>query len=303
LLRRRFLTGSLGLPLLTAVSGCARPLPEMTAHSTSDAAHALLFGSATAHGVHVFAGLNDINVSYAGHWHSLIAKIQPVLVDPGFRGGSQERILNGAEHVGQAHQGPRGGKQVARLAGSGDRGDVRVWFNGLEATDAEQRAAAALVVDGYSLFLLGPALLAHSWLTQRSAVLEAAGSSPVIQDGRSTLCDVLSVSIKPGLGFSDGDQLALYIDRETRLMRRVRFTLNGLESTQGAIAEVDTLDPIERDGMIWPTRFHEQLRRPFSLAVHDWRLTGLDVDRGVPASAVSGATFTGEATRPARPLT
>jgi hypothetical protein len=275
----------------------------MKSHTTSDAARALLSSSAAAHGVRVFGGLNDINVSYAGHWHPLVAKLQPVLVDRGFRGGSQERIVRGAACVGQAHRGPLGEKQVARISSGAAHGEVRVWFNGVESADAEQRAAAALVVDGYSLFLLGPALLEHSWLTERSAVLEAAGPSPVIQDGRSTICDVLSVSITPGLGFSDGDQLALYIDRETRLMRRVRFTLNGLESTQGAIAEVDTLDPLERHGMIWPTRFHEQLRRPFSLAVHDWRLTGLDVDRGLPPSDVSGAIFTGAAAAPARALT
>jgi len=301
--RRRLLAAALGLPLALELAACAAPLPELKSQTTSAVARALLADSAAAHGSKVFAGLNDINVSYAGRWHPLVKRLQPVLVDAGHRGGSQERILRDNLTVAQAHSGPQGAKQVLRLAGRSTPGEVRVWFDGVESADAEQRAAAALVADAYSLFLLGPMLLEQAWLAERGAIMEFTGSAELVQEGKSRLCDVLAVRINPGLGFSAGDQLALFIDRDSRLMRRVRFTLNGLESTRGAIAEVDTLEPLERHGIRWPTRFHEQLRRPFSLAVHDWRLTGLDVDRGLEAPAVSGALFSGAAARPAQPLT
>ena len=119
---------------------------------------------------------------------------------------------------------------------------------------------------------------------------------------RHYACDVLRVHLQPGLGLSDADELALYIDRDERLMRRVRFTLNGLDSTQGAVAEVDTGDHVALHGVRWPTRFHERLLRPFPLPVHDWRLTGLDVDRGFSRADVENKDFTGKAVPPAAAL-
>ena len=76
-------------------------------------------------------------------------------------------------------------------------------------------------------------------------------------------------------------------------MRRVRFTLGGLESTRGAVAEVDTFDRITLLGVRWPTRFHERLLRPLPLHVHDWRLRGLDLNRGLKSADISGATGCG----------
>lgn len=55
-------------------------------------------------------------------------------------------------------------------------------------------------------------------------------------------------------------------------------------------------------GVRWPTRFHERLLRPLPLAVHDWRLTGLDANRGLDASDVSGVVFGGKAAVPAATL-
>jgi hypothetical protein len=52
----------------------------------------------------------------------------------------------------------------------------------------------------------------------------------------------------------------------------------------------------------WPTRFHEHLVRPFPLSVHDWRLTGLDVNRGLRADEVSGPEAGGRAAAPAYPV-
>jgi hypothetical protein len=86
------------------------------------------------------------------------------------------------------------------------------------------------------------------------------------------------------------------------MTRRVRFTLNGLDSTRGAVAEVDAFEHATLRGARWPTRFHERLLRPFPLPVHDWRLTGLDADRGLDAAEVNGAAFGGKAAKPAAAL-
>ena len=70
-----------------------------------------------------------------------------------------------------------------------------------------------------------------------------------------------------------------------------------------AVAEVDTFDHAALHGVRWPTRFHERLLRPLPLTVHDWRLTGLDVNRGLEIAEVDGAAFAGKAAAPAAPLT
>jgi hypothetical protein len=295
--RRRLLMASIALPAVPWLTGCAAPLPVSMNPATTPAARALLDESAEAHGLAALALLADLNLSYAGEWRPLIDRLQPALADAGFRGGSEERLLLREGLVAQAHTGPSGRKQVLRRPGtsSASQGDVRVWFNGEEARDTDRRAAAALVVDGYSLFLLGPMLLAKRWAAERSMVMELGGIESV--NGRD--CDVLRVRLAPGFGFAASEQLALFIDRKERLMRRVRFTLDGLASTAGAIAEVETFDHVTLHGVRWPTRFYERLLRPLPLPVHDWRLTGLDVNRGLDVAEVSGPVFMGKAVQPA----
>lgn len=302
--RRLARRGLLLMPLAaSALQGCAAPLRPLSGGATAPEAQGLLDRSADAHGLAALARLGDLSVSYAGQWHGLVGSLQPALVDAGFRGGSEERLLLHERVVAQAHAGPAGRKQVVRWRRvPGTEGKVRVWFNGAETGDAERRAAAALVVDGYSVFLLGPMALVGRWGADRSLVLEVAGAERVTVGGREYECDVLRISAAPGLGFSVRDQLALFIDRGERLMRRVRFTLDGLDGTRGAVAEVDAWDHVALAGVRWPTRFHERLLRPLPLAVHDWRLTGLDVDRGLEVGEVSEPQFQGRAVMPAAAL-
>ena len=215
----------------------------------------------------------------------------------------QERLLQREGVVAQGYTGPSGHKQVLRHTAKGAQGDVPVWFNGEEAYDLERRAAAALVVDGYSLFLLGPMLLAQRWASERVLTLELAGTERLTLGGHVYECDVLRVRMAPGLGLSVADELAVFIDREERLMRRVRFTLDGLESTRGAIAEVDTVEHVTLHRVRWPTRFHERLLRPAPLSVHRWQLSGLDINRGLTLADLSAPNFTGKASAPATPIT
>lgn len=300
---RRGVLAALALPAVAALGGCAAPLPEV-APASAAGARALLAESARAHGLAALDGLGDVNVSYAGEWRPIVGRLQPVLVDAGFRGRSEERLLLRERLVAQAHAGPEGRKQVLRRAapgGPGGQGEVRVWFNGMEAQDRDRRAAAALVADGYSLFLLGPMLLAR-----RSAggALAAglAGTAAIEAGGQDHACDVVRLRLAPGLGLSEADEVVLYIDRAERLMRRVRFTLDGLDGTRGAVAEVDLWGHLARHGVRWPTRFHERLLRPVPLGVHDWRLTGLDAGRGLAAAEVSGPVLAGRAAAPAAAL-
>lgn len=287
---------------LPALAGCAAPLPPVEGTGTAAEADALLARSAAAHGLPALGAARDIALRYEGEWPGLIDRLQPALVDKGFRGGSEERLLLREGIVAQQHRGSAGGKAVVRRTDATGPGEVRVWFNGEEARDAERRAAAALVVDGYSLFLLGPMHLAGLRAGGRPMRLALAGDERLSVDGATHDCQVLRARLAPGLGFSEAEELALFIDREEGLMRRVRFSLNGLESTRGAVAEVDCSGHLARHGIRWPTRFHERLLRPLPLPVHDWRLTGLDLDRGLEAGEVGGPAFLGRAARPAAPL-
>ncbi len=272
------------------LAACAS-LPEPDAGADSRARAARLLGlAAEAHGTAAFGRLHDISVAFDGEWAAPAGRVQPVLVDERFRGRSEERLLPAQDAIGQTHRGPGGIKQVFR-----DAAGVRVWYGGAPSTDAQVAAAAALVADGYRLFLLGPI-----WLQRHGSAFETAGEGRV--DGRP--CDWLLAMLRPGLGLAAEDKVALCIDRETHLMRRVRFSLEGLDSTRGAVAEVDVDGYVEHAGVRWPTRFVERLRRPVPLLpIHRWQLIGLDVDRGYGRDDIAdGGGFRGAAAAPARPL-
>lgn len=275
-------------PLLLGV--CASPLPQPRQVGEEAGARALLEASAQAHGVTALRQIRDLNVSYDGQWEGLVQKLQPVLVDAGFRKTSEERLLFSPKPlIGQRHDGPGGTKQVTR---SNTSIDVR--YNDLPHSGQDALAAAALVADAYRMFLLGPI---H--FLEGNSSLELAGVDDV--EGRP--CDLVLAVRRPGHGLSAEDRYLLFIDRQDRLLRRVRFSMEGLASTQGAIVEVNFFDHREIAGVRWPTRFFERLRRPIpSLPVHGWRLTGLDVNRGYAEADISGPAFTGLASAPARAL-
>ena len=291
--RRRFLGAMASLPWL---GGCGTPLPltEPPTVGAAGNADALLRQSAEAHGLDAYRGLHDINVRYEGQWRPLIDRVQPVVVDKSFRGTSEERLVPAAGLVAQAYTGSAGRKHVVwrRPRPSAPEGDVAVWFNERSTADEQALDAAALVAEGYGLFLLGPL-----WLAGRDHASRHAGSEPV--DGRT--CDVVDVQLRPGLGRSAIDRVQLYVD-SSGWMRRVRFTLEGFAGTRGAVAQVDTFDHERRFGVLWPMRSYEEVVHPLRLPAHDWRITGLDVDRGYETSDVMGPRFSGAAERAAAPI-
>ena len=297
--RRQAILLGLAVPLLPLASGCRASLPPWPDADSGQEALRLLRASAAAHGESAYPAIHDLNVSYSGNWRWLVGKLQPDLVDSGFRGGSQERLLLHDGVIAQRHTGPSGHKQVVRSISAGNISTTHVWFNDVETQSRDQIDAAALVAEAYSLFLLGPILLTANQRPHREIQAASAATTDLTVDGRHRICDVLNLKVTPGIGNSASDQLALYIDRNTRLMQRVRMTLNGLESTRGALVDIDTYEHKLLHGIMWPTAFHERLRRPAPLDVHQWRLTGLDIDRGESLGELNGSTFNGKALAPA----
>ncbi len=304
--RRRWL-GFAALPAASSLLGaCATPLSlTATAPATASAAAAQrLADSADAHGLAAYRQISDINIGYGGQWRPLIDRVQPEVVDIGFRGSSQERLMPAAGVVAQAYAGVKGKKQVFwqrgnTLAAAGrNQGEIAVWFNGQPSQRASELAAAALVAEGYGLFLLGPLWVASRQAAGLAVPADVAGTERV--HGR--LCDVVNVWLRPGLGHAATDRVSLLIDRDDHVTRRLRFTLEGYEGTRGAVAEVDCFEHARRFGLLLPMRSYEEVVHPLRLPAHDWFVTGLDVNRGYGVEALRGAQFGGLAVAAAKAL-
>ena len=295
--RRRFVAAAAGTAALPWLAGCSTPLPLNTSAPASADGAARLLASAQAHGLAAYRNLTDINVSYGGQWRPLINRVQPEVVDAGYRGAAQDRLLPALGVVAQSHTGELGRKHVFwQRPGPGLAavpGEVGVWFNGVASTSEPLRTAAAVVAECYGLFLLGPL-----WLADRGLPAWLDGTERV--DGR--LCDVLHLWLRPGLGPVPADRVTLCIDRADDTTRRMRFTLEGFAGTRGAVAQTDTFEHQRRFGVLWPMRLFESVVHPLYLPAHDWFVSGLDVNRGHGMQALRGPAFTGAAAAPAATL-
>ena len=208
---------------------------------------------------------DTVTVGYEGKWKWLAKKVQPTLTDPKFRKSSVEKYDISREMVLQEHRGPSGDKRVVR-----NRKGVEVRYLDALSTDPDSKAAAALVADAYTAFLFGP-----SWLLENGRDLEQVGSRKV--DGER--CDGVQGRLTPGFGFSNEDRFVAWVGQESGLLRRLQFTLEGLESTRGADVDVTFKDHwTARDGSRWPSLFVERVRRPIPIKAHVWRMTSLKVD-------------------------
>jgi hypothetical protein len=279
--------------LLSLLAACSSmPTPQ---HSKTQAdARTLLDQSQAAHGKAAFSAIRDLSVAYDGKWFELVTRIQPVLTDKTFRKTSEERMLFGDNLIGQIHTGDAGKKMVLR-DGSLPLGErISVWFNQQAETNREKIDAAHLVVEAYQLFLY------PAFYVERAAHLERVGTGSV--GGRD--CELLLAVMRPGIGNSAEDRVVLYIDAQDKLVRRVRLTLEGLESTKGAIVDVDHDRFVEIAGVKWPTHFYEALVAPFpGLPAHDFSLRGLDINRGLTKADFANAQFSETAAKPAAPIT
>jgi hypothetical protein len=64
------------------------------------------------------------------------------------------------------------------------------------------------------------------------------------------------------------------------LLRRVRLTLKGRESTRGAEGDVVFCDVKKVSGVIWPTDLGERASRPFKPHAQRWNLGSPAIHRG-----------------------
>jgi hypothetical protein len=227
-------------------------------------------------------------VRYEGRWASIGPRFQPVLADTKFRRASEERLLVGPRIIAQEHTGPAGKKVVVRTPGN-----VSVAYNGALSTDAETKRAAALVADAYTLFLLGP------FYFDRPGITLATHGEAIVD---KAVCDQVLAVLRPGFGEAEEDRVILFIDRASKQLRRVRMTLNGLESTRGAEVDVTFRDFRRIGGILWPTDFDERIRVPFDLHAHHWRTLGLEINRGFRAADLTPSGWKGRASAPTPPL-
>ena len=258
---------------------CSRPII-----TSEPEARALVTASQVAHGGAAFDKIKDLSVRYDGKWAAIGPRFQPVLVDSKFRGGSEERIILDPKIIAQSHSGPGGLKYVLR-----EPGQIAITCNGTVPEDAEVNRAAALVADAYILFLLGP-----FYFHQGGTAFAIHGESVVDQ----AQCDDVLALLRPGFGMAEEDRVILSIDRSSKLLRRVRMTLNGLDSTRGAEVDVTFRHFRKIDGVLWPTDFDERIRSPFKLHAHHWNLRGLESNRGLSAGDLKPAQWSARAAAP-----
>ncbi len=268
--------------------GCVAPMDFQEIETTEQASD-LLRDAMEAHGGRAFTFIRDVNVSYEGQWLNGVGRIQPDLVDESFRKRSEERLIMGAGWaMGQVHRGPGGVKQVFR-----QNGQTKVYYNRKREKDSVKVDAASAVVDAYAMFLTGP----FYFMQQDMPSVMAA---PDWVDGR--LCDQVLVSMRPGFGAATEDRVLVAIDRQSKLVRRFRFSFEGLKSTRGVVADVVLRGHRTMGGVVWATQFEEILQRPFPLAVHRWRMTGFDVNRDLNVDEINQTRFSKRAAQPARVL-
>lgn len=275
--------------LAGAFASCASPQISTSAGRSSEPrATALLAASQSAHGGAAFAKVRSLSVRYEGQWAPVGPRFQPVLSDTKFRRGSEERLHLESRLIAQEHTGPAGKKLVVRTPEK-----VSVIYNGVRSADAEAQQAAALVADAYTMFLLGP-----FYFDRPGVIVSSAGDEVV----NGAVCDKVLAILRPGFGFAEEDRVVLFIDRTNKQLRRVRMTLNGLESTRGAEVDVTFREFRTIGGIVWPTDFDERIRVPFQLHAHHWTMLGLTINPGFRAADLGTAGFRGRAALPAAPL-
>lgn len=250
-------------------------------------AQAIFDRSLAAHGGDLRQHAGDINLATDGRWYALIQRIQPVVTDSAFRITSEERYRPSEGLYAVRHAGPGGTKHVLRTPDA-----LRVHYNGVPADDASRIAATAMTIDAFRLFHFGP-----TFLLDRTAALRRQPDAR--EDGRRY--HRLLATLRPGFGEAAQDEAVLWIDADTARLHRVHITLEGFPATRGAHVDTTFLEHRRVGPYLLPVRFFERVRGPLRIDAHEWRVTGIDLDRGWSRGHVADpAGFTGPAAAPAR---
>jgi len=259
----RPLFAALAASLLTSCSSLPRP-GQAAGQPASVEAAALLRASARQHG-DPWQKLRRVEVGYDGEWTAIATRLQPVLTDPDFRKSSRETYEPRFARVHQSHRGPGGIKEVLR-----QRPSTEVRYNGSPARDPEVLDSAALVADAYTAFLFG-----SSWLATQGRELRSLGEGEL--DGET--CQRVAGRLSPGFGAADEDHFIAWIGRDSRLLRRPQFSLNGLASTRGPDVNVVFSEHWQAPaGTGGPGRLVERTHPPLRAKAHEWTMTSLQVD-------------------------
>lgn len=280
------------LTMCLALSGCAStfPTPASSGYSGPDALSgpALFSQTFNAHGGEHLDHLHNVNVGLDGEWKQLIRRIQPLVTDFTYRVKSQERLLPRAGVYSAHYQGPAGRKSVFRAPDK-----IQVWYNGEPSQDPAVMSSTALTGDAFHLFLLGPLAL-ERWGAQFMRLSDARLNRKLYHR--------IYLERTPGFGFSDRDQVVLWIDPTTGFTKLIQITLEGHETTKGAHVEVEYLAYAEIDRYVFPRKFFERVNAPIAIDAHAWHLTGLDINRDYTVQDLQSPTLNGPAQAAAAPL-
>lgn len=214
------------------------------------------------------APLRSLAISTEGTWPFLVTKIQPRMTDEAWRVTSDEYLDLDARRYDVRSRGPAGTKRVVRASG-----EISVSYNGEHSDDEDVLKATALTTDAMWLFYLGPRGLEG----KKYAFVRLADA---IEKGRRYY-RIHSV-VEPGFGYSDRDQLVLWIDPETFLLYRTHITLEGFRNTRGAHVDVTVREYRQVGGEVLPRRLFERVRGPIAIDVHDWWTTSIETNGAPP---------------------
>ncbi len=279
----RFLKPVVVTAFVFCLLGCAG-FPAPPAGLSFDdglSAEELFARTVAAHGGDLRQHDGDFNLAMDGEWGRAIVRIQPIVTDAGFRIRAEERFRPSEGVYALRHEGPEGTKTVFR---HGD--ELEVWYNGEPNDDPARQRATAMTTDAFQMFHFGP-----SFLLDRSVALDRMTDR---RAGGVRYRRIL-VSIEPGFGEAETDQVVLWIHPDTDLTWRMHITLNGFETTQGAHVDTTFLDYEAVGPFVFPSEFIERVRGPIRLRAHDWWITARDQDRGWREEDVRRPDFAGAA--------
>lgn len=310
--RRRLLARAPAWPL-ALLAGCAAPWPEVPAGPGSASAAARLRDSALAHGLAAWQTAQDLNLAWAGEPAGAAptapgrkpANLELRLLRPAgllaWQDASQAQPLQGWRQ----RQWPDPGNRAT----AGASATTGLWRGGQPLADAAALQDAAAQADLQALLILGPMALVSTAAGPVPPADPPPGrpvnwAEPATLDGRR--CDQLTLDLRPGLGGWGLSRLALFIDRDEGLMRRLRLMVEGPRQpgARPALTRTwDLADPLRLQGMVWARRYQQSASDAWpGAASSHWRLSGLDLDRGYAGADLTGPRFTGAAAAPARAL-
>lgn len=286
------------------MNACAQPLmrPALNTNgvqsnsqltSQKTAGNALFKRTLKAHGGDSLSQLKDINLSVSGKWGAIPARIMPKVADQYYRVTSEEHFLPNQGIYAAFHNGPAGTKKVVRMPGSAE-----VFYNNEVFKESDTLQATAMTSDAFVLFSLGPLALNR---------YQADFTQIADSNFKGKKYHRIYSRIKPGLGFAKEDEVVLWIDPDTYLTYILEVTLKGYPKTQNAHVNVRYLDYQQfgknnQYSFTIPIHIIERVLAPINVHAHTWRVTGLDLNRGITLNDISGKKWKGLAIKSPMPV-